>query len=266
MTAVLSDVAAVTPAAPPGLAADPPPPDPHAAPKLSPDDPRLALRRGGGRTLRSGPLVALVAALSGVVVLAVAFAFETPSKTAPGKEAAAPSANPSAPVVPETIRNASARPPASADAGPDLKSEPEAHRAATGAGGGSGGDKLRQDQRLQSENAPILFGRMAGGGDESPPAPGEPRGGPTPSAPGMGPAAGPSDSDPNGQLRKNAFVDGHGGANPYFVLDTSIDLAEVDPPSPAKTIDAAVAHAQGILSSGGRPILGLPCCKSSRPR
>jgi type IV secretion system protein TrbI len=212
MTAVLSDVAAVTPGAPPGLAADPPAADPHAAPKLSPDDPRLALRRGGGRTLRSGPLVALVVALSGVVVLAVAFAFETPSKTAPGKEPASPSANPAAPVVPETIRNASARPPASADARPDLKSAPEAHRAAPGAGEASSGDKLRQDQRLQSENAPILFGRTAGGGEESPPAPGEPRGGPTSAGPGMGPAAVPSDSDPNGQLRKNAFVDGQGSA------------------------------------------------------
>jgi Transglycosylase SLT domain len=54
-----------------------------------------------------------------------------------------------------------------------------------------------------------------------------------------------------------AIAESNSQSNPYFVVDTSIDLADVDPPSPAKTIDAAVAHAQGILSSGGRPILGL---------
>jgi type IV secretory pathway VirB10-like protein len=211
MTAVLSDVADVTKGTPPSLPADPSEPDPHAAPKLSPNDPRLTLRRGGGRTLRSGPLVALAAALSGAVVLAVAFAFETPRKNARGNDPAASSATPVAPIVPETIRNAPARPPASSVARAE-PGEPEVLRAAPGAGGASSDDKLRHDQMFQSENAPILFERMAGGGEESPPAPGEPRSGPTPATPTVGQAAGPSDSDPNLQLRKNAFVDGQGGA------------------------------------------------------
>ncbi len=210
MTAVLPGVAAVTPGTPPSPAADPPQADVHAAPKLAPDDPRLALRRGGGRTLRSGPLVALVAALSGAVVLAVALAFETPSKTAPGKDPASPSASPAAPVVPDAIRNAQARPRSSAHADP--AGEPEAHRAAPGAGAGPSADKLRQDQMFKSENAPILFERTAGGGEENPASGGEPRGAPPPAGAAMGPPAGQSDSDPNLQERKNAFVDGQGAA------------------------------------------------------
>ncbi|HEY4015798.1 MAG TPA: TrbI/VirB10 family protein [Polyangiaceae bacterium] len=211
MTAVLSDVAAVASVAP-ARAPESLASDPHAATKLAPDDPRLALRRGG-RTLRSGPLVALAAALSGVVVLAAALAFETPKKSAPGKDSAAASATPAAPVVPETIRNASAHTTASTAAHPEPASEPEAHRATAGVTEASSEEKLRQDQTFRADNAPILFERMAGGGgEESPLGPGEPRA-PALTAPPTERAAGPSDSDPNGQLRKNAFVDGHGGAN-----------------------------------------------------
>jgi type IV secretion system protein VirB10 len=210
MTAALSDVAPVA-SVEPDREPDAPAADPHAAPKLSPNDPRLALRRTGGRTLRSGPLVALVAALSGVVVLAVALAFETPDKAVPGKTSAAPSASPGAPIVPETIRNASGRTTASTASSTEPASQPDAHRAEPGAPEASSEDKLRHDQTFRAETAPILFERTAGGGgEESALGPGEPRGTPTPAAPPTGQAAGPSDSDPNGQLRKNAFVEGQG--------------------------------------------------------
>jgi len=45
--------------------------------------------------------------------------------------------------------------------------------------------------------------------------------------------------------------------NPYFVVDASIDLTQVDPPPPPKTAAEALTRAQGILAGGGRPILGL---------
>jgi hypothetical protein len=54
-----------------------------------------------------------------------------------------------------------------------------------------------------------------------------------------------------------AIAESNSQSNPYFVLDASIDPTQVDPPPPAKTIEAAVAHAHGIVSGGGRPILGL---------
>jgi hypothetical protein len=45
--------------------------------------------------------------------------------------------------------------------------------------------------------------------------------------------------------------------NPYFVLDASIDLTQVDPPPPPKSSADALARAKDILAKGGRPVLGL---------
>ena len=78
--------------------------DPHA-PKLSPDDPRLSLGRPRARTLRAGPIAAL---------LGVAWRRRRARRSrwpfslrAPRRKASAePSAAPPPPVVPDTIRNA----------------------------------------------------------------------------------------------------------------------------------------------------------------
>ncbi|MGD0680239.1 MAG: hypothetical protein ABSC94_33090 [Polyangiaceae bacterium] len=45
--------------------------------------------------------------------------------------------------------------------------------------------------------------------------------------------------------------------NPYFVLDTSVDWTQVDPPPPPKTAAEALARTNDILAKGGRPLLGL---------
>jgi hypothetical protein len=54
-----------------------------------------------------------------------------------------------------------------------------------------------------------------------------------------------------------AIAESNSQSNPYFVQDACIDPTQVDSPPPAKTIDAAVVQARGVLQSGGRPILGL---------
>jgi hypothetical protein len=46
-------------------------------------------------------------------------------------------------------------------------------------------------------------------------------------------------------------------SNPYFVIDTSVDWTQVDPPSTPKSTAEAVARVSDILSKGGRPLLGL---------
>jgi hypothetical protein len=45
--------------------------------------------------------------------------------------------------------------------------------------------------------------------------------------------------------------------NPYFVLDTSVDWTQVDPPPPPKTAAEALTRTNDILAKGGRPLLGL---------
>jgi len=46
-------------------------------------------------------------------------------------------------------------------------------------------------------------------------------------------------------------------SNPYFVLDSSVDWTQVDPPPMPRSAAEAVARASDILSKGGRPLLGL---------
>jgi hypothetical protein len=54
-----------------------------------------------------------------------------------------------------------------------------------------------------------------------------------------------------------AIAESNPQSNPYFVLDTSVDLTQVDPPPPPKSAAEAVARASDILSKGDRPVLGL---------
>jgi type IV secretion system protein VirB10 len=185
--------------------------DPHA-PKLSPDDPRLRLRRPS-RTLRTGPLVVLVACLLGAVMLAIASAFQSPSRTE--NTHADPSGTPAPPVVPEAIRNASAGPRPTGtrtvqrprpDSGPlrgempDRTPRPEDVRHRT---------DLERD--IQAQGASILFetparameGDRAGEASRSPSLAGT-------APPSISPGSPSAESDPNLQDRKNAFLGGGG--------------------------------------------------------
>jgi hypothetical protein len=54
-----------------------------------------------------------------------------------------------------------------------------------------------------------------------------------------------------------AVAESSSHSNPYFVLDASVDLTEVDPPPPPKNAGDAVARASEILAKGGRPLVGL---------
>ena len=46
-------------------------------------------------------------------------------------------------------------------------------------------------------------------------------------------------------------------SNPYFVVDASLDLTQVDPPAPPRSSAQALERTQSILAKGGRPVLGL---------
>ena len=179
--------------------------DPHA-PKLSPDDPRLRLARPGARTLRTGPLVLLATGLLGAVMLAVAFAFQAPSSAT--KAAPDPSGAPPAPAVPDRIRNAPAERTAPLIR-PDAGSS-RAQIAARGAGAEDPKQRLQQEEELKARGGSILF-EAAGAGTETSAAPSSR---PSPLASTAAPPSSSSplgaDSDPNGQDRKNAFLDGQG--------------------------------------------------------
>ncbi len=177
--------------------------DPHA-PKLSPDDPRLSVGRPRGRTLRAGPIAALLASLLGAGVLAITLAFHPPRGQT--QASAEPSAAPPPPVVPDTIKNARAARAAVLapyDAGPgehvfhaSYADDPE--------------QRAERDTARKARGAGIFF--------ESAPAPQEERSQPQPPArspePPAGAGAAPTTtgpSDPNLQEHKNAFLGGKGG-------------------------------------------------------
>ena len=191
-------------AAPPDLLApEDSPLDPHA-PKLSPDDPRLSLGRPRARTLRAGPIAALLAALGGAGVLAVTLAFQPPRpKTA---DAAEPSAGPTPPVVPDTIRNA--RPERALLIPYDAGAAERAFRPVA-----SEDPERRAEQELgrKARGAEILFAAAPAGPEErsAPEAPARP-GAAEPQASGA-PLAPTSANDPNLQDHKNAFLNGKGG-------------------------------------------------------
>jgi type IV secretion system protein VirB10 len=183
--------------------------DPHA-PKLSPDDPRLRVSRPAARTLRTGPLVALTACLFGAVMLAVAFAFQSPRASSASRPE--PSGAPAPPNIPEAIRNASAAPavPTRPDAGPPRGRMAFSEREI---GPEDVNRRLGQEQAFKAQGAPILFetaGGSAQGEREADPtrpssvAPAEP------AATAATPSPFGGDSDQNMQERKNAFLDGQG--------------------------------------------------------
>ncbi len=175
--------------------------DPHA-PKLSPDDPRLRLARPQARTLRSGPIAILVGCLLGAVMLAVALAFESPSRKVQG--VAEPSAAPAPPTVPDTIRNAV---PNRAS----LLSMPDAggvERAMRGEGPEDPAERAARELDEKARGAGILFASPAAPEErpEVPPRAGSLEGEPSSAAPAPSASA-----DPNLQDRKNAFLGGKGG-------------------------------------------------------
>jgi type IV secretion system protein VirB10 len=223
--------------------------DPHA-PKLSPDDPRLRLRRPAARTLRTGPLVLLCVVLLGAIMAAVAMAFQTPASSSHTRPE--PSGAPPAPVVPETIRNAASAAPVAASA-----------RREAGAVGQQGPApradvpderRIRLEQEMKAQNSGILF-ENASGASESDRESEPPRAssGPTPPAV-TAPPPGGADSDPNQQGRKNAFLEGL-GAKASDVLPTTL----VNPRSPyelkAGTIIPAVLLT-AINSDLPGPVIG----------
>jgi len=186
--------------------------DPHA-PKLSPDDPRMRLARPQARTLRSGPIAILVGCLLGAVMLAVALAFESPSRKV--QSAAEPSAAPAPPAVPDILRNAGGNRTSFLsvrDAGwgehelPAVGPEDPAEREA-------------RDLDQKARGAGILFASPAGPEErpEAPPRAGSLEGQPSSAAPA------PSASvDPNLQDRKNAFLGGKGGVKHADTLDVAM--------------------------------------------
>ncbi len=183
--------------------------DPHA-PKLSPYDPRLGLRRRAARTLRTAPLVVLMACLLGAVMLAVGLAFQSPAKN--GGARPDPSGAPPAPVVPDAIRNAPARRAGVSPIAPDAGPFPPG-RAARFVGPEDAQRRALQDQAMKAQGAGILFETTAGPrqSDRAPePSLSSPSATALPSN-GQGPPG--ADSDPNLQERKNAFLGGEGAKN-----------------------------------------------------
>jgi type IV secretory pathway VirB10-like protein len=195
--------------------------DPHA-PKLSPDDPRLRLRRPMARTLRMGPLVVLGVVLLAALMAAVAMAFQTPARSSGARADA--SGSPAAPTVPETIRNA-------ASASPPPPAAPRGGEApATGAQNTARSEmldeeKLRRLEDMKAQNSGILFESAAapafGGGGLGPEPP--PRGAEfATNAPPPGGPPSSGETDPNFQDRKNAFVDGQGSAKSTDTLRSTL--------------------------------------------
>jgi type IV secretory pathway VirB10-like protein len=177
--------------------------DPHA-PKLSPDDPRLSVGRPRGRTLRAGPIGAILASLLGGGVLAVTLAFHPPR--GPTQASAEPSAAPPPPVVPDTIKNARAG-RAAVLAPHDAGLTEHVLRAS-----------YADDPERRAERDTVRKARGAGIFFESAPAPQEERSQPEPPMrspePPPGSSAAPTTtgpSDPNLQEHKNAFLGGKGG-------------------------------------------------------
>jgi type IV secretion system protein VirB10 len=222
--------------------------DPHA-PKLAADDPRLRLGRPAPRTLRTGPLVAVGAGLLCTLLFAVAFALRPPR--APAKDAAVSSSTPPPPIVPENIRNASS---AARPSRPDAGALPSELRAAAHTSAPSPEETKRhlaEEQELRAQNAGVLFDTR----ESQPPSPPEPIATPPAAAPGAPLSTGmPSETDPNLQDRKNAFVEGL-GAKATDYLPARIE----HPRSPYEVKAGAIIPAvlvTGINSDLPGPVVG----------
>jgi len=187
--------------------------DPHA-PKLSPDDPRLRLSRPQARTLRSGPIAILVGCLLGAVMLAVALAFESPSRKV--QSTAEPSAAPAPPAVPDTIRNAGAHRASLLS----MRDAGWGEHEVRAAGPEDPAQREARDLDQKARGAGILFASPAGPDERGlPTEPGvAPRAG---SLEGEAPSAAPA-VDPNLQDRKNAFLSGKGGVKHADYLDVAL--------------------------------------------
>ena len=171
------------------------------------------------RTLRAGPIAALLASLLGAGVLAVALAFQ-PS-AARRKRAAEPSAAPPPPVVPDTIRNARAEPRSPSS----RRSTPALARARAGAWRRRRGSRAARRARRSTQSArrgdPLRVGARSPRG--ALPTGARPRPGrrSSPGAPGAAPARGGS-VDPNLQERKNAFLGGKGASSTADYLEVAL--------------------------------------------
>jgi type IV secretion system protein VirB10 len=186
--------------------------DPHA-PKLSPDDPRMRLARPQARTLRSGPIAILVGCLLVAVMLAVALAFESPSRKV--QSAAEPSAAPAPPAVPDTIRNAGANRAALLS----MRDAGWAEHELRAVGPEDPEQRAARELDQKARGAGILFASPAGPEErpEAPPRAGSLEGQPSSAAPA------PSASvDPNMQDRKNAFLGGKGGVKHADYLEVAL--------------------------------------------
>jgi type IV secretion system protein TrbI len=186
--------------------------DPHA-PKFSPDDPRLQLARPQARTLRSGPIAILVGCLLGAVMLAVALAFESPSRKV--QSAAEPSAAPAPPAVPDTIRNAGANRAALLS----MRDAGWAEHELRAVGPEDPEQRAAREVNQKARGAGILLASPAGPEErpEAPPRVGSPE--PEPSSAAPAPSA---SVDPNLQDRKNAFLGGKGGVKHADYLEVAM--------------------------------------------
>jgi type IV secretion system protein VirB10 len=192
--------------------------DPHA-PKLAPDDPRLGVGRPRGRTLRAGPIAALLASLLGAGVLAITLAFHPPQpKTQTGAE---PTAAPPPPAIPDTIKNAQPR-RAPVLAPPDAGLGEHAMRSSPA-----------EDPEERAEHEALRRARGAGVFFQSAPALPEERSRPEPSARGTSEPLAPSgeqstpmgSADPNFQEHKSAFLGGKGGVPTADHLQRALEPA-----------------------------------------
>jgi type IV secretory pathway VirB10-like protein len=227
--------------------------DPHA-PKLSPDDPRLRIGRPAARTLRTGPLVAVAAGLMCAMMFAVTFALQTPRATS--KDRPDPSAAPPPPVVPEAIRNAPAAPrpiAARSDAG-----SPAGELRASRGGSPSPEEMKRhmeEEQDLRARSTGVLFdtpGESPNGPELGRPAAPPPATAASPTSPAAPPGA--SDSDPNLQDRKNAFLEGVGSKTSDY-LSAGVQHPRSPYEVKAGTIIPAVL-VTGINSDLPGPVIG----------
>ena len=256
----------VPPNAPPSA----PPPsntDPHAS-KVAAGDRRLHAVRAQGRTLRKGPAVVLLAAVLGILLLAITFALQpaTQNKTRPE-----PSSNPLAQpaVVPDSIRMGQTaptvarpvvvpvRPPPTR---PPMDRQAPAQRLASIHRDLQHRSHLEQDQK--AAGASILFDAKADPGSAAPAAAGAPSartgGPPTTVGGGAGGAAGALgelEADPNRQDRKNAFLDAQGAAKTTDYLVANVQ----HPHSPFELKAGSIIPAvlvTGINSDLPGPVIG----------
>ncbi len=227
--------------------------DPHA-PKLSPDDPRLRVARPAARTLRAGPLVAVAAGLLCAVMIAIALAMQPPR--AASSDHPEPSAATAPPVVPDSIRSA----PSAAGPGathPDRKvPASEMHAASPGALSPEERRlELDRERELQARSAGVLFPAAPGElpNASQPGRPAAPEAPPT-AANGAGRLPSASESDPNLQDRKNAFVESL-GSKTSDVLSAAVE----HPRSPYEVKAGTVIPAlliTGINSDLPGPVIG----------